>query len=70
MPLALFTTHLKAGHDLENEQHRIAEMQAMLQHMQAHHIQSQILVGDLNTLHPADHANVAAYIEVLKARGK
>jgi exodeoxyribonuclease-3 len=70
MPLALFTTHLKAGHNLENEQHRIAEMQTILQYMQAHHIQSQVLVGDLNTLHPADHANVAAYIEVLKARGE
>jgi exodeoxyribonuclease III len=70
MPLALFTTHLKAGQDMESEKHRIAEMQAILQHMQAHHIKSQVLVGDLNTLHPADHANVAAYVEVLKARGE
>jgi exodeoxyribonuclease III len=30
----------------------------------------EVLVGDLNTLHPADHPNVAAYVEVLKARGE
>jgi exodeoxyribonuclease-3 len=53
--LALFTTHLKAGQDLVSEQHRIAEMQAILQLLQAYLNQSQVLVGDFNTLHPIDH---------------
>jgi endonuclease/exonuclease/phosphatase family metal-dependent hydrolase len=70
MPLALFTTHLKAGQDPESEQHRIAEMQAILQLLQAHHNQSQVLVGDFNTLHPVDLPDVSAYVEVLKTRGE
>lgn len=70
MPLALFTTHLKAGQDLEGEQRRVAEMQAILQLLQAHQNQSQVLVGDFNTLHPTDHPNVSAYVAVLKARGE
>jgi endonuclease/exonuclease/phosphatase family metal-dependent hydrolase len=70
MPLAIFTTHLKAGQDLESEQRRIAEMQTILQLLQTHHNQSQILVGDFNTLHPADKANISAYVDVLRARGK
>lgn len=70
MPLALFTTHLKAGQDLEGEQHRIAEMQAILQLLRDHHNQTQVLVGDFNTLHPTDHPNVSAYVAVLKARGE
>src|SRR5215472_15779127 len=57
-PLALFTTHLKAGQDLEGEHRRIAEMRAILQHLQAHHNQWQALVGDFNTLHPTDQPNV------------
>jgi exodeoxyribonuclease-3 len=70
MPLALFTTHLKAGQDLEGEQRRVAEMQAILQLLQAHQNQAQLLVGDFNTLHPTDHPNVSAYVAVLKARGE
>jgi exodeoxyribonuclease-3 len=70
MPLALFTTHLKAGQDQKSEQRRIAEMQAILQLLQAHHNQSQVLVGDFNTIHPTDHPNVPAYVEVLKVRGE
>jgi exodeoxyribonuclease III len=70
MPLALFTTHLKAGQDLEGEQRRIAEMQVILQLLQAHQNQLQALVGDFNTLHPTDHPNVSAYVAVLKTRGE
>lgn len=68
--LALFTTHLKAGQDLENEQRRIAEMQAILHLLQAHHNPLQILAGDFNTIHPADHPNTSAYVAVLQARGE
>ena len=70
MPLALFTTHLKAGQNLESEQRRVAEMQTILQLLQAHPIQSQVLVGDLNTIHPLDHPNAPAYVAALKARGE
>jgi exodeoxyribonuclease III len=70
MPLALFTTHLKAGQDLEGEQRRIAEMKAILQLLQAHQNQLQVLVGDFNTLHPTDHPDISAYVAVLKARGE
>src|SRR5260370_40928986 len=45
-------------------------MQAILQLLQAHQNQSQVLVGDFNTLHPTDHPNVSAYVAVLKARGE
>jgi endonuclease/exonuclease/phosphatase family metal-dependent hydrolase len=70
MPLALFTTHLKAGQDLEGEQRRVAEMQAILHLLQTHRTQAQVLVGDFNTLHPTDQPNVSAYVAVLKARGE
>ena len=69
-PLALFTTHLKAGQDLEGEHRRIAEMHAILQHLQAHHNQVQALIGDFNTIHPTDQPNVSAYIAVLQTRGE
>ena len=48
----------------------VAEMQAILQLLQTHQNQSQVLVGDFNTLHPTDHPNVSAYVAVLKARGE
>jgi exodeoxyribonuclease III len=70
MSLALFTTHLKAGQDLESEQRRVAEVQAILQLLQTHQNQSQVLVGDFNTLHPIDHPDVSAYVAALKARGE
>ena len=70
MPLALFTTHLKAGQDLGGEQRRVAEVQAILNLLQAHQNQSQVLAGDFNTIHPIDHPNISAYVEVLKARGE
>lgn len=67
-PLALFTTHLKAGQDVESEQRRIAEMQAILSLLQSHHNPLQVLAGDFNTIHPADRPNISAYVAVLKAR--
>ena len=69
-PLALFTTHLKAGQDLESEQRRVAEMQAILSFLQAHPNPLQVVVGDFNTLHPTDRPNISAYVAVLKARGE
>jgi len=47
------------------QQHRVAEMQAILRLLHPHRNQLQVLVGDLNTIHPADHPNVAAYLMVL-----
>src|SRR6266849_696361 len=59
--LALFATHLKAGLDQNREQHRVTEIQAILELLQPLYDQPHMLVGDLNTLHPADHPNVPAY---------
>ena len=68
--LTLFATHLKAGQDQECEQRRIAEMQAILRLLQPQRNQLQVLVGDLNTIHPTDHPNAAAYVTVLRERGE
>jgi exonuclease III len=69
-PLALLATHLKAGQNVESEQRRRAEMQAILGILNSHKNQLHMLVGDLNTIHPLDHPNVAAYAAVLKKRGE
>jgi len=68
--LTLFATHLKAGQDQEREQSRIAEMQAILRLLHAQGNQLQALVGDLNTIHPTDQPNGAAYRTVLRERGE
>jgi exodeoxyribonuclease III len=68
--LALFATHLKAGQDYEREQHRVAEMQAIVGIMQRHDDRPHILVGDLNTLHPTDQPDVSAAIATLKKWGE
>ena len=60
--LALFATHLKAGRDQQKEQHRAAEIQAILTLLQARGDQSHLLVGDLNALHPADQPNTPVYL--------
>ncbi|HLZ56366.1 MAG TPA: endonuclease/exonuclease/phosphatase family protein [Ktedonosporobacter sp.] len=69
-PLTLFATHLKAAQDRENEQRRVAEMQAILRFLRTHPNQLHALVGDLNTVHPGDQVNAAEWIAVLKERGK
>ena len=68
--LTLFAAHLKAGQDQEREQHRVAEMQAILRLLHAQGNQLQALVGDLNTIHPTDQPNGAAYRIVLRERGE
>ena len=62
MPLALFATHLKAGRDQQKEQHRAAEIQAVLTLLQARGDRPHLLVGDLHALHPADQPNAAVYL--------
>ncbi|TMD64111.1 MAG: hypothetical protein E6I91_11470 [Chloroflexi bacterium] len=57
--MALFATHLKAGRDQKCEDHRAAEMQAILDILQPLGNQPHVLVGDMNALHPTDHTNVA-----------
>ena len=69
-PLVLFATHLKAGQDLESEQRRVAEIQAILAILRPHRDQPHILVGDLNTLHPSDQPDMLEYIATLKERGE
>jgi exodeoxyribonuclease III len=58
----LFATHLKAGRNQQKEQHRVAEIQAVLTALQARGGQPHLLVGDLNALHPADQPNAAVYL--------
>ncbi len=69
-PLALFAAHLKAGQDQEREQRRVAEMQAMLGILQPLCDQPHVLVGDLNTLHPADQPDVSEYVATRRERGE
>lgn len=61
-PLILFATHLKAGRDWEKEQRRVAEVQAILEILQARAGQPHLLVGDLNSLHPQDQLDAALYL--------
>jgi endonuclease/exonuclease/phosphatase family metal-dependent hydrolase len=49
-PLRLFATHLSAGRTIADEPHRIAEMEAVLEHARA----ADVLVGDFNAVHPQD----------------
>lgn len=69
-PVTLFATHLKAGQDQEHERYRIAEMQAILELLRGCKQQFHALVGDFNTIHPADHPDVSAYLAVLRQRGE
>jgi endonuclease/exonuclease/phosphatase family metal-dependent hydrolase len=70
VPLVLFATHLKAGQDQEREQFRVAEIQAALEIFHAKGEQPHVLVGDLNTIHPTDQPDVAAYVTILRNRGE
>jgi exodeoxyribonuclease-3 len=56
--LALFATHLRAGRLQEHDHYRMLEMQAILGFMRSLDHQLHVLVGDLNTVHPADIPNV------------
>ncbi len=68
-PVALFATHLQAGQNHESEHFRVAEMQAILELLHSRSNQLHALVGDLNTIHPADNPNTLMYITALKAKG-
>jgi exodeoxyribonuclease-3 len=63
-------THLKAGQDEERELYRVAEMQVILSLLRGCQNPFYALVGDLNTIHPADHPNVSPYIAELRQRGE
>ena len=68
--LRLFATHMRYGGDQEREQHRVREMQAILGLLDQVRNQPHILVGDLNTLHPADQPDIPAYLSILRQRGE
>jgi exodeoxyribonuclease III len=70
VPLTLFATHLKAGQNAESEQRRVAEIQAILAILQTRGDQPHMLVGDLNTVHPADEPNLPEYLATLRERGE
>jgi exodeoxyribonuclease III len=69
-PVTLLATHLKAGQDEERELYRVAEMQVILSLLRGCQNPFYALVGDLNTIHPADHPNVSPYIAELRQRGE
>lgn len=56
--LALFATHLHAGRLQEHDHYRALEMRAILGLLRSFDRQPHVLVGDLNTVHPADIPNV------------
>ncbi len=68
--LPLFATHLKAGQNQEGEQRRVAEIRAILRYIHTLGDQPHLLVGDFNTIHPADQPNALAYMATQKARGE
>lgn len=69
-PLALFATHLKAGQDMENDQHRAEEMRVILEILQSLGEQPHLLVGDLNTVHPTDQPDVPAFLASRRGKGE
>ena len=68
--MTLLATHLKAGQDQERERYRVAEMQVILSLLRGCHNPYHALVGDLNTIHPADRPNVSPYLAALRQRGE
>ena len=62
--LALFATHLRAGRLQEQDHYRAMEMQAILGLLRSPGRQPHVLVGDLNTVHPADFPNVPVDAEL------
>lgn len=54
VPLRLFATHLRAGREREHDQYRAEEMRAIIDVLHASSEIPHLLVGDLNTVSPAD----------------
>jgi exodeoxyribonuclease III len=54
VPLRLFATHLRAGREREHDLYRAEEMRAILDVLRASSETPHLLVGDLNTISPAD----------------
>jgi exonuclease III len=53
-PMRLFATHLRAGREGEHDLYRAQEMRAILDMLRASNEIPHLLVGDLNTVSPAD----------------
>lgn len=61
-PLSLFATHLSAGRDQESETRRVKEMRAILDILRQCERPAHALVGDFNSLHPTDSADISLYL--------
>ncbi|HLI07907.1 MAG TPA: endonuclease/exonuclease/phosphatase family protein [Ktedonobacteraceae bacterium] len=69
-PVALFATHLNAGRRPEDEQVRSREARAILDVLHTLGEQPHALVGDFNSLHPTDEANLPLYLTTAAEEGE
>jgi exodeoxyribonuclease-3 len=68
-PLWLFATHLRAGREREHDLYRTEEMRAILDVLRASNEIPHLLVGDLNTVSPADPVGTPPATAEIKDRG-
>jgi exodeoxyribonuclease-3 len=67
--ISLFATHLSAGREQEREQHRVAEVHAILDILQRQN-RPHILVGDFNSLHLSDRTDIQTYLATASEPGE
>lgn len=68
-PLRLFATHLRAGREREHDLYRAEEMHAILDVLRSSTEVPHLLVGDLNTVSPADPVGTPPATIEIKDRG-
>ncbi len=69
-PVSLFATHLKAGRMPEDERFRSKEVRAILSVLHTLGEQPHALVGDFNSLHPTDEADLPLYLATAAEEGE
>ena len=69
-PLSLFATHLSAGRDQESDAYRAKEMRAILDILRQCERPAHVLVGDFNSLHPTDSADIPLYLATAAEEGE
>jgi len=68
-PVRFFATHLRAGREGEHDPYRAEEMRAILDVLRASNEIPHLLVGDLNTVSPADPVGTAPATAEVEDRG-
>lgn len=68
-PVRLFATHLRAGREREHDLYRAEEMRAVLDVLRASNEVPHLLVGDLNTVSPADPVGTPPATAEVEDRG-